>query len=69
MALDDANVFITDRPEGSVLRVPKAGGDPVVIAAKQDRPNGITQDAKYLYWTDHGIPGIEGLGSVMKLPK
>jgi hypothetical protein len=51
------------------VRVPKKGGDPVVIAAKQDRPNGIAVDGSFVYWTDYGVPGIEGLGAVMKLPK
>ncbi len=37
---------------GSIAKVPVAGGDPVVVAAKQNMPGLLVADSKYLYWTD-----------------
>jgi hypothetical protein len=36
---------------GSILRAPKEGGTPVVIAAKQDSPTAVGVDATSVYWS------------------
>jgi hypothetical protein len=46
-------VFATAKGSGVVAPVPKAGGEPVAIAAT-GCPRGIVLDGDRVYWTDYG---------------
>ncbi len=45
------------------MKVDKGGGDPVVIAAEQQRPQGIALGGGFVYWTN-----TFG-GTVLRAPK
>ena len=68
MAIDATSVYWTtcgDPTGGSVLKVPKIGGEPITLATG-DRLSGIAVDAVNVYW----IAGSEdgSVGAVMKVP-
>jgi hypothetical protein len=67
------DLFITDfgkdvsaPADGRVLKVPAAGGTPVVLASQQALPRGIAVDADSVYYTLYGAKG-SAQGSVMKV--
>jgi hypothetical protein len=62
LAVDDAFVYWTDSG-GTVMKVAKAGGDPVMLASNQDQTGYLALDADFVYWTT-----IFGQ-TVMKVPK
>lgn len=62
MAIDTTHVYWTNVGDGTVRRVPKAGGAIEDIAAGQDQPFAIAVDADGVYWTNRG-------GSVMMAPR
>jgi hypothetical protein len=61
---------IDDDSEGTILRLPLAGGTPTTVAAHQASPCwGIAVDATSLYWTNAGTSANEYTdGAVMRLP-
>jgi hypothetical protein len=68
MAIDATNVYWTtcgDPTGGAVMKVPKAGGQPMALATG-DRLSGIAVDGTNVYW----IAGSEdaSTGAVMKVP-
>jgi len=65
VAIDDANVYWANYmiKNGSIMKVPKAGGTPVVLA-RTAAPAMILVDSTYVYWTS----GTNPHGLVMKIP-
>ncbi|WP_437297192.1 hypothetical protein [Sorangium sp. So ce426] len=61
IAVDAENVYWTSADQGTVMKVPVAGGAPVALAEGQDSPLGIAVDATHVYWVNEG-------GTVMKVP-
>lgn len=62
VAVDDTYVYWLDTGTvGTVMRVPKAGGTPTVIA-RDTQPVAIAVDANAVYWSDQG-------GNIMRLNK
>jgi hypothetical protein len=53
--------------DGSVSRVPKAGGAATVLATGQASPTGVAVDAAWVYWASWGVTSVPG--SLMKAPK
>jgi hypothetical protein len=51
LAVSDDAVFLADSPGGRVLRIPKAGGDPVMLAAGLDAPSRILIDTQSVWVT------------------
>jgi hypothetical protein len=47
-------VYYTCIDGGTVKRVAKAGGSPIVLAKGQDRPDKIALDDGYVYWANQG---------------
>jgi hypothetical protein len=62
VTFDDQYVYWVDTTTvGTIMRVPKTGGTPTVIA-HDTSPVAIAVDANAVYWSDMG-------GSIMRLPK
>lgn len=65
LALFGSDVFVTaggaGAQTGKVLRLPKSGGAPVVLAEALPEPFGIAVDATGVYWTNHGDGTISAL--------
>ncbi len=55
IVLDDTSVYWTDfrATTGAILKLPLAGGEPVVVAANQDSAHGLAVDATNVYWTTY----------------
>jgi sugar lactone lactonase YvrE len=66
VAVDEDSVYFTDAQQGQVLRVPKGGGAPVVLASGQRQPSGIAVDAWCVYWANRGL-SYGNDGAVMKV--
>ena len=56
------NIY-NEPPNGSVMKVSKKGGKPIVLARHQFHPKGIAVDDKFVYWVDSFH------GSVFRAPK
>ena len=65
MVLDATNVYWSDYSPHFIKKVPKAGGDVVVLVSEDnaDRASNLAIDSKNLYWTS-----LVGGGTVFKLP-
>lgn len=67
LTIDDKYVYWTNYgtsdTDGSVAKVPLAGGDVIVLAAAQNKPLQIAVDATHVYWTTIGGK------TIMKAPK
>ena len=65
IALDATNVYWTDYRPHFVKKVPKKGGDVVVLASDDnaDGANNLVTDDKNVYWTS-----LVGGGTIFKLP-
>ena len=54
LAVDDQYVYwVDDLPVGTIMRVPKTGGTPSVVAHDAS-PVAIAVDANAVYWSDFG---------------
>jgi hypothetical protein len=68
-----ANPTCTPPPDGSVMKLPIAGGAPTTLASGQNNPQRIVIDATNVYWTNEGS-SVQGLapsntdGTVMQVP-
>lgn len=67
LAIDGTHVYVA-LAEGSILRVPKDGGEPVPIATGQSLPALVAVDRHCVYWTNTSISPA-GDGAVMRAPK
>ncbi|MEO7330945.1 MAG: hypothetical protein ABI193_20390, partial [Minicystis sp.] len=56
IVVDSSTIYWTERGSGpsagKVMKIPKAGGAPVELAATQDGPRGIAVDATHVYWAN-----------------
>jgi hypothetical protein len=52
VAIDDAHVYWADRLEGSILVVPKSGGEPRVLASERGLPGQVVVDGDALFWVE-----------------
>jgi hypothetical protein len=71
ITVDSTSVYWTNRSSpgtsnGTVVKMPLAGGEPDELASRQDSPWGIAVDSTYVYWVNQGSPD-GGNGSVMKV--
>ncbi|WP_433935996.1 hypothetical protein AB3662_14900 [Sorangium cellulosum] len=74
LALDEAYVYWTRRDEGAVVRMPKDGDAPEVLASQQRRPGDVAVDEAAVYWINEGSPDQDDGapvkdGAILKLPK
>lgn len=63
LVVDSANVYVTARGNGTVLRIPKDGSAASVLATGQTEARGVTLDdtKTRLYWSNLDFPG-DGVG-------
>ncbi|WP_437986300.1 hypothetical protein [Sorangium sp. So ce117] len=74
LAVDEGHVYWTRRDAGTVVRMPKGGGEQEVLASGQARPGDIAVDEATVYWINEGSPdGSDGApvrdGAVLKRAK
>ncbi|WP_437736991.1 hypothetical protein [Sorangium sp. So ce1335] len=74
LALDEDHIYWTRRDAGTVVRMPKDGGEPEVLASQQQRPGSVAVDAAAVYWINEGSPDQDDGtpvrdGAVLKLAK
>lgn len=74
VAVDAEHVYWTRRDEGTVVRMPKDGGEQEVLASQQTRPGDIAVDGTAVYWINEGSPDQEDGtpakdGAILKLTK
>ena len=60
LALDAANVYVTVRGSGTVLRIAKADGKTDVLASGHDEARGIALDGQTLFWSNNDFDGDGG---------
>ncbi len=68
ITLDATSVYWTNRGDGTVVSLPKAGGTPTILATGQNNPGAIVVDATNVYWINEGDPNLAD-GAVMRLTK
>ncbi len=68
IALDDRYIYWTDLADGTVTRLPKDGGVPLVIATDQARPCGLVLNGDHLYWATYHHYRPEK-GTIVRMPK
>jgi hypothetical protein len=66
--VDTTNVFPTLPNQGFIRKIPLAGGPTTTIAAQQNFPVAIAVDSTYVYWVNHGQPGMNN-GAVLRALK
>lgn len=64
LAVDEMHVYFTSYTDGTIVRVPKSGGDANVLATGQVNPWRIALDARFVYWV-----GESEDGSLMRVSK
>jgi hypothetical protein len=52
LAVDQGAVFWTDAANGTVMKVAKSGGTPIMLADGQAAPSSIAVDACHVYWAN-----------------
>jgi hypothetical protein len=65
IAIDTANVYWTNIPGASVMRIAIAGGTPATLASGQDNPTGIDVDGSSVYWAN--AASSPGTGAIKKI--
>lgn len=66
IAVDASFVYWTSPAAGTVMKMPKAGGETVALASGQDTPSGLAIDDDCAYFTTNALGPT---GSVMKVAK
>lgn len=66
-ALTTTELFFTSSTEGTVSKIPIAGGSAVVLASAQAWPWGVAVDSSNVYWLNRGLGNDDG--TVMKLAR
>lgn len=70
-ALDAESIYWTtegiDVANGTVMKVPRAGGAPVSLATGHGTPSSIAVVDGFVYWTSRGTPGVPNTGSVNRV--
>jgi hypothetical protein len=54
VAADDSAVYFADNYNGTINKVPVAGGAVTALASGQNQPVGLLVDAQYVTWTSYG---------------
>jgi hypothetical protein len=67
IAVDRTNLYWTDYDEGTIMKLPLAGGPPVAIATGQLSPEYIAVDATRVYWSI-GASSTGGVGGIAEVP-
>jgi hypothetical protein len=67
LALDQANLYWVDYDEGTIMKLPLAGGPPVTLATGQSHPEYIAVDATRVYWSTGGT-NINPIGGIVEVP-
>ncbi|MBX3202436.1 MAG: hypothetical protein KF894_30200, partial [Labilithrix sp.] len=62
LTLDGANVYVTARGNGAVLRVAKDGSKTDVLVSGHDEARGVTLDGQNLFWSNLEFAGDGGDG-------
>jgi hypothetical protein len=65
VAIDAENLYVTVQglpSPGRVLKLPKSGGAPVVVADNQQGPSNVAVDDACVYWANED-------GTIMRAPK
>jgi hypothetical protein len=67
---DDRYVYWTDCPDGTVTRLPKDGGVPLLLATGQHRPGAIAIAGGWLYWITRRLDYTtrRHAGGVVRMP-
>lgn len=60
LVVDAANVYVTARGNGAVLRIAKADGKTDVLASGQVEARGVALDGQNLYWSNGSFAGDGG---------
>lgn len=69
IAVDASWVYLAEKGQtGRVLRVPRSGGEPEVIAVGQPHAYGLAVDPAYVYWTGGDAPAAGHLRRSLKSP-
>jgi hypothetical protein len=63
IAVDATNVYFTDQSAGTLSRVPKGGGEVVVLVAGLDQPYDVGIGGAWVYWTE-----FVAAGTVARMP-
>jgi hypothetical protein len=66
LAVDETYVYWLDQ-DGTVMKVPLAGGNPATLASRQLGPQAIAIDATFAYWTDSATQEYPGPQPVMSV--
>jgi hypothetical protein len=68
LVLGRDHLYWSDEGDGSITRLPKDGGVPLVLATEQTRPTALVLHDGYLYWATS--PGVrEQSGHVVRMPE
>jgi hypothetical protein len=62
LAVDDAEIFWSDRNDGTILRAPLGGGTPTVVVTGQNEPRAVALSATHVAW-------ISASGAVRTSPR
>jgi hypothetical protein len=65
VAHDERHIYWTDSDDGTVTRLPKDGGVPLILATGQAGAGAMTLVDGWLYWVNYRY---EGRGSVVRMP-
>jgi hypothetical protein len=57
LAQDDRYLYWSDQEDGSITRLHKDGGVPVILASACSRPHHLILDRDFLYWVEGGQTG------------
>src|SRR5262245_38148495 len=66
IAVDARSVYWVNQGDGSVMKIDKAGGSPVVLASRQNNPIAIAVGPDAVYWANQGTSGWED-GAIVKV--